>query len=95
MIIERLLSSLDEFLLSFLSGIELYMFHDLAENLLFQFLNILGREIEGSDKLSFEVWVWYFIFIEVPVEFLFEDGVLVDGYIDVDGGEFLVICEAT
>jgi hypothetical protein len=54
-IVERLLGSLDQFFGCFLSCVGLDMLHDLPQNLLFKFLKVLGRQVQGCDKFAGEV----------------------------------------
>ncbi len=66
------------------------MLHYLCQDLLLEFLKVVGRQVEGCNQLAGEVWRWNFVFVEIPVELFFEDGVLIDGDVNVNGSQFFV-----
>ena len=69
----------------------LYVLHYLRQDLLLHLLRVFGGQAQGGHQLPREVGGRELVLREVPVELVLYYGILVDGDVDVDGHQLLVL----
>jgi hypothetical protein len=78
---------------SLLLRVGLDMLHDLRKDLLLHLIGIIWRETKRGHKFPRKLSGGYFIFIEVPVEFVLDDGIVINGNVEVQRHQFFVISQ--